>query len=146
MANKAADTLNYKPELGFCSLSNIPHINCAIDPVALVMCIQTMIPSLIEAWRVILNPVETYIPGRVCMTILLTSSNQRCGRRTLPREPGLSPISRDVIGLVSHFGSIIVITTKHALFIPPVQNVANSIGSGPTMSTGQFGDVYLGRL
>ena len=32
---------------------------------------------------------------------------RRSRRRTLPRGPGLSPISRDVIGLVSRFGSII---------------------------------------
>ena len=32
----------------------------------------------------------------------------RPARRKLPRGPGLSPISRDVIGLASRFGSIIV--------------------------------------
>ena len=44
----------------------------------------------------------------MCVTMLLTSSNQHCRWQTLPGGPGLSPISRDVIGLLSRFGSIIV--------------------------------------
>ena len=78
-----------------------------------------MILSLIVAWYMILRPEDvrcgqsarddkSHVAGRVCVTILLTSSNQCCRQRTLPRGPGLSPISRDVIGLVSCFGSIII--------------------------------------
>ena len=93
-----------------------------------------MYPSLIDAWRVILNHVDIHGGqsardnpmhvrggqiarddnpihvrcGRVCVTLLLTSSNQRYRRQSLPRGPGLSPISRDVIGLASCFESIIV--------------------------------------
>ena len=45
---------------------------------------------------------------------------------------------------IPHINCATVLTTKHALFIPPL-SPCNSIGPGPTMSTGQFGDVCLGR-
>ena len=49
-----------------------------------------------------------HVAGRVRMTILVPSSNQHHRWQLLPRGPGLSPISRVVIGLANHFGSIIV--------------------------------------
>ena len=42
-----------------------------------------------------------YIAGRVRAIIFLMSSNQCHRPYTLPRVLGMSPISRDVIGLVS---------------------------------------------
>ena len=64
--------------------------------------------SIPIAWCMILNPI--HVRGRQCVydviiDIIITSvvDGERCLRRQ-----GLSPISRDVIGLVSRFGSIIV--------------------------------------
>ena len=55
--------------------------------------------------------IHQYVAGRLCVTILLTSSQLfliwHSRRHTyLPRGLGLSPVSKDVIGLASCFGSI----------------------------------------
>ena len=67
-----------------------------------------MILSLIEAWCVILNPVDVRGGQSARDNIVDVIKPARCRRRTLPRGPGLSPISRDVIGLAGCLGSIIV--------------------------------------
>ena len=70
------------------SLRSIPIDCCVILHPIYICCGQSARDNIID---IIIHPFK-----------------QRCRRCTLPRGLGLLPIRKDVIGLVSRFGSIIV--------------------------------------